>query len=115
MGRIKFAGFFLFLAVVFPIKMGMDGNLEERSDYIALVVVEVVFFVIPIVVLFISGIRSVNRAALVIKTAKKKIEMEGYIEVAEISKETRLKDMKVRKILNSAKRRGALQSNVEIR
>jgi len=95
--------------------MGMDGKLNKGSDYLALGILILVLLVIPAALLIFFGRRAVNRTARVMKAARAKIETGGHIDVAEISRELRLKETAARTILDSAKRRGVLPPQAEIR
>ena len=113
--RIKIAVFLLFCAVALPIQMGMDGRLDKGSDYLALGIVILVLLVSPAALLIIFGRRAVKRTAQVLKAARAKIEAGEHIDVVEISRELRLKETAARTILDSAKRRGVLPPQAEIR
>ena len=98
--RIKFAGFLLFCAVALPVKMGMDGKLNKGYDYLAMAILDLVLLIIPAALLIIFGRKAAKRTALVIKTARARIEAGGQIGVAEMSREMRLNGMVVRGILD---------------
>jgi hypothetical protein len=110
MFKMKFAAFFFFCAVALPVKMGMDGKLNKGSDYLAMAILDLVLCVTPGVLLFIFGRRDINRTASVIKAARAQAEAGGHIDISAISGGLRLKETVVRKILDSARRRGVLPS-----